>query len=128
MKYKLNLTKQQFADWIANLRSGNYEQGKKRLRVRNKAGDTSYCCLGVLCETLGFVPTSSEWYSLNKGLPEVEVFTYGHDDGDNASILPFELDQMGANIQGHLIRMNDQYSRTFTEIADYLETECEAVL
>jgi hypothetical protein len=31
--------------WINALRSGEYEQGKGSLRLRNK-----YCCLGVLCD------------------------------------------------------------------------------
>jgi hypothetical protein len=34
------------AQWVAALRSGEYEQGKMRLR----SADDKYCCLGVLCE------------------------------------------------------------------------------
>ena len=32
--------------WVAALRSGEYEQGKERLR----SGGDEYCCLGVLCD------------------------------------------------------------------------------
>jgi hypothetical protein len=37
------------AQWIADLRSGEYEQGKGNLR-RTVDGTEHYCCLGVLCE------------------------------------------------------------------------------
>ena len=36
--------------WVDALRSGKYKQYKGALRGINKNGDTSYCCLGVLCE------------------------------------------------------------------------------
>lgn len=31
--------------WVAALRSGNYKQGRGKLRM-----DSSFCCLGVLCD------------------------------------------------------------------------------
>jgi hypothetical protein len=48
MKTTINLTPQQFNDWLAALRSGEYKQGRGTLC---NAYDNSYCCLGVLCET-----------------------------------------------------------------------------
>lgn len=43
--------KQEIAQkWIAALRSGEYKQGKN---VLYDARDNSYCCLGVLCKTIG---------------------------------------------------------------------------
>jgi hypothetical protein len=39
--------------WISALRSGNYEQGKRRLQ--NKYG---YCCLGVACKL--FIPEDQQ--------------------------------------------------------------------
>ena len=41
--------------WINALRSGEYEQGRKSLRDRNK-----YCCLGVLCD-LHAKETGNKW-------------------------------------------------------------------
>lgn len=38
--------------WIAALRSGNYKQGRQRLKRRDY-GDDCYCCLGVLVEVAG---------------------------------------------------------------------------
>ena len=32
--------------WVEALRSGKYEQGKRRLKQR----DSGHCCLGVLCD------------------------------------------------------------------------------
>lgn len=37
------------AKWLAALRSGEYKQGRNRLRT-NVPGAPQYCCLGVLCE------------------------------------------------------------------------------
>ncbi len=33
-------------EWIKQLRSGNYKQGKRRLRDK----DDNCCCLGILCD------------------------------------------------------------------------------
>src|SRR5688572_29009191 len=43
--------------WIEALKSGEYSQGKGRLRRQDSCFDTdsivdSYCCLGVLCDVL----------------------------------------------------------------------------
>lgn len=36
--------------WIAALRSGEYQQGKGKLKFINNDGVAFYCCLGVACE------------------------------------------------------------------------------
>ena len=36
--------------WVRALRSEKYRQTKGALKIKNKAGKTSHCCLGVLCE------------------------------------------------------------------------------
>lgn len=36
--------------WVAALRSGKYKQGKDRLATITICDETTYCCLGVLCE------------------------------------------------------------------------------
>lgn len=38
------------AQWVAALRSGEYKQGTGVLRETDESGETTYCCLGVLCE------------------------------------------------------------------------------
>jgi len=60
------LTKEQFDKWVAALRSGEYEQGKHRLKKEKLSGGYKYCCLGVLnavC-SLGADPTESSHYPL----------------------------------------------------------------
>lgn len=36
--------------WARALRSKKYRQARGVLKIKNKAGQTSHCCLGVLCE------------------------------------------------------------------------------
>lgn len=36
--------------WVRALRSKKYRQARGVLKTRTKAGTTSHCCLGVLCE------------------------------------------------------------------------------
>lgn len=43
------MEKKKAMKWVEALRSGEYEQGRGRLRVTDNAGD-SFCCLGVACE------------------------------------------------------------------------------
>jgi hypothetical protein len=38
------------ARWCAALRSGEYAQGREKLRASAETGGDAYCCLGVLCE------------------------------------------------------------------------------
>lgn len=47
MIYELN--KDLARRWVAALRSGEYQQCKGQLG-RTRAGESEYCCLGVLCE------------------------------------------------------------------------------
>jgi hypothetical protein len=47
--HKTTFTQEIKDKWIAALTNGEYKQGKGYLRL----GDT-YCCLGVLCEILGW--------------------------------------------------------------------------
>lgn len=37
-------------EWIADLESGEIEQGRGALAIDDGTGHRSYCCLGVLCE------------------------------------------------------------------------------
>lgn len=113
------------AKWLADLRSGNYPQAREYLRKGN--GDAAYCCLGVLC--------------LSVGASFVDGFTFNDDEGyrrhfDNVPILNDEnlgynddpelstafRKRIGLSDEDHslLIKMNDG-GKTFAEIADYIE-------
>jgi len=38
-------------EWVAALRSGDYKQGRSKLKYATRTGlDHRYCCLGVLCQ------------------------------------------------------------------------------
>jgi hypothetical protein len=124
------------AQWVAALRSGEYEQGRDALTLEGK-----YCCLGVLCdlavksgqdvrvkmETLAnqirydgetdIAPASVvNWAGLDSGNPAVrmtarEAFPekYGSDPG-------------AGDFQLSLAELNDG-GKTFSEIADIIEEE-----
>lgn len=100
------------AAWIADLRSGNFKQGRGRL-----AHAGHYCCLGVLAKRcgchlgleearlgdrwVGDAGNLSEnfWHELNVGCGQ-DTFTY-FNDGEGA---------------------RHRHSKTFAEIADWIET------
>lgn len=99
------LTNQQVDDWVAALRSGDYEQGTGAL-----CRDGKYCCLGVLARAaLHFkkVRSRTRW---------------GHDsfiaeDGDRRAGYLGVLPQ---SIESHLAGMNDG-RESFDSIADWIE-------
>lgn len=82
--------------WVAALRSGEYKQGRNRLKWAGR-----YCCLGVLCEVAGI--------------------THGSRDGS----LPgdFAIKQKIGDHQSRLQEMNDDDGKSFAEIADYIEAK-----
>ena len=47
--------------WVAELRSGKYNQGEGHLMQIDDDGDEHFCCLGVLCEI-----------ALDEGVPNLE--------------------------------------------------------
>ena len=48
------VNKEAIAEWVAALRSGNYEQTDRRLVKGTVNQDSySYCCLGVACDLFG---------------------------------------------------------------------------
>jgi hypothetical protein len=86
------------AKWVEALRSGNYVQGTLALRQAPFANGKaySYCCLGVLCEVA------------------LGPFIDGYSDIEQ--IIP------SATHRGRLMQMNDGERKSFSEIADYIET------
>jgi hypothetical protein len=91
------------ARWVAALRSGEYEQGRRQLR----AGDT-YCCLGVLC-VVASIPLN--------GIGTSCVSPSGA-DLDYRPLRDLLGDRGGA---GELMAMNDLDRRSFAQIAAYIE-------
>lgn len=102
--------KEVFTKWIAALRSGSYEQGKRKM----KSPDNKYCCIGVLAEVMGL----GEWEPKEWGsvlLKQKEPRSGGLDN-DNLEKCFLSKDE-----QGFLCYVNDVRNKSFEEIADILE-------
>lgn len=126
------------AEWLRRLRSGEYTQGKKRLRVTTAKGEERYCCLGILCEmaveqgVIKSEPLVGDKYSDYKGT----AHAYGNSQSWNraTTVLPpevilwagFPADKglplpvsIWVNPWGLAIK-NDE-GMPFSEIADFIE-------
>lgn len=101
------------AEWVAALRSGNYQQGQGRLR----SGD-QYCCLGVFCDLFG----GGRWVE-RKSVDETE---YLYEDCEG-NLLPHHLTikmctdhDISFKDMNYLVALND-YKYNFKQIADHIE-------
>lgn len=113
------------AQWVAALRSGEYEQGTGRLH----RGDT-FCCLGVLCDL-----------AIKAGAPGVEEFrrpteivsTYNglqlilpgsvREWAGLDSCNPILVDESGSESEYHPVSIFNDNGTTFNEIADLIEAQ-----
>jgi hypothetical protein len=102
------------AKWLEDLRSGKFKQTEGTL----KSTEGGYCCLGVLCESMGY-----QWEEGKTG----DYVVAGEFDEQNE---PLEcnlnnniLNRTGITTdeQGKLVSMNDSEGKSFLEIADYVE-------
>ena len=112
--------------WVEALRSGNYQQGKIKLRKND-----SYCCLGVGCEMFLGDGTAKEPYVSRD---DAEVYVVYAWEGSTASapkrlveILKLktalgetQLHSFDYDEPDSLSSMND-HGKTFAEIADAIE-------
>lgn len=118
--------------WLKALRSGDYQQGRKRLK-----SDNHMCCLGVLCEEYRKVhPETSSWKSINClerfttdidpagesyfGIPPPAVVAWAGLSQDNPTITI--KNPVGDDIESSLAYHNDE-GASFAEIADIIETQ-----
>lgn len=134
--------------WVAALRSGEYQQGKSYLTRFEYDGDGTTrrldCCLGVLCDLAvqaGVVDTVEREddligyaYSDVTGVPprQVTQWAYGlADDEPGSDTWTVEWrfqDPTDPDDEGHLgtkglYDLNDQDGLSFAEIADVIERE-----
>lgn len=124
------------AQWVAALRSGNYEQTTGVL----KSTQGQYCCLGVLCDLAvqaGVVKLSEYHDDEVEGEPVLHGYGYGptddfNDPGTTTGELPEEvvkwagLTWTNPDVNYHdgsvsLITANDSEGFSFNEIADAIE-------
>ena len=105
------LDKKQTLDWIAALRSGDYTQGFKRLKICNSdKAYSQHCCLGVFAE----ISDDYEWSTAEtmfvfKSNEELKLFSGILDETS-----------IQVNVQNFLTKLND-IGYTFEQIADILE-------
>ena len=122
------------AKWLTALRSGQYDQGRHRLRT----DDNHYCCLGVLCEVSNvgkwkfrphlrpgdedFDPQDGDWVYFAPSIrtPSATVQMEGLLAVEYEEFWIGEYIGEGSEIIGEAMEMND-HGRSFDEIADYLE-------
>ena len=108
MKYTKEEQKQNRAELVKALRSGEYQQTRNQLRK-----DDSFCCLGVACDISGLGNWSESVYGKTK------VFIYA----ENSGVMPsFVMDFYGFTHKGAIIlsNMNDSGS-SFEEISVVIE-------
>lgn len=135
------INKKALREWVAALRSGDYQQGRYRL-VHTYNARREYCCLGVAChvfaERMNFVE-DGDFFFMNgwkapysSSLPP-DLSSHFDIDGEGG----FWMDKEDANTLGisehhilrrqdgsfkmSLIRLNDEYGFTFEQIADVIE-------
>jgi hypothetical protein len=97
-------------NWVAALRSGEYEQARGCLSMNLTDGRTAYCCLGVLNRISNGLPPheGKEFHSLYEMLAPKDGGA-----GSNAND--------ASQVVGILVEMNDKQRKTFPEIADWVE-------
>jgi hypothetical protein len=112
------------AQWVAALRSGEYEQGTGYLN----SDDKKFCCLGVLCEL------AAEAGIVRKQIPtEIGPIGYGSETGtlpatvkdwsglrDGVGAFDVQIEATGEYFYAWLTTLNDD-GMTFDQIADVIE-------
>ena len=123
------------AQWVAALRSGEYDQGHGALKLkwRGVKGQRSfYCCLGVLCDLIDPDGWDDNLWTHADADPV-------HNEGYSSSyaLLPFSLvEKVGFTQDGQLpevtdrsgfrmtlAALNDSGDFTFSQIADIVENQ-----
>lgn len=115
--------------WVAALRSGDYRQGRQRLRTVT-GDDVQFCCLGVLCELAieagivrrdghyGYHAVDDENDVASGSLPDAVVRWADLPSGD-----PSVTEGDDEERPLPLSYLNDIRAGTFNQIADLIEAQ-----
>lgn len=128
--------KKRRAELVAALRSGEFQQGRNRLR----SGETNdqFCCLGVACELSGVVswvfdpaldPKPDTVLARGYHMPQSVADYYGFASVNGMFQLgkktphldKFAIESLGSGITS-LVTLNDERELTFSQIADVIES------
>jgi hypothetical protein len=106
--------------WLSALRSGLYKQGRKRLKHAGR-----YCCLGVACQISSIVEPK-DW--IHKTLLEASAEPVQNELGLERAAGSFKVGAYAKYPQADsLVDLNDKYRVSFTDIADFIESEPEGL-
>lgn len=101
-------------EWLPALRSGEYQQGKGRLR----RFDDTFCCLGVAADLLVRAGVLPAW-KVTKGESSYQCAGMTGALGESA----YRRTGISNDLQSALIDLNDSEGKSFPEIADFIERE-----
>ncbi len=104
--------------WIEALCSGEYKQGKGRLRTK-MGGSEHFCCLGVLCHIKGLA-----WTALDETVHRIPNAIVFRPEGGNSAYMPDELqNEVGLSYDqiNELVNENDK-GTSFEDISKLLGT------
>lgn len=102
--------------WVAALRSGEYEQWRGALRNEDR-----YCCLGVACDVYAKATGEGEWDGHDFIVPDPSV--PGLLPGAVREWLGLAVGNKGWMQKGLSLTARNDAGATFAEIADLIESE-----
>ena len=113
--------RQHIREWVAALRSGEFQQGYGWLRRQPIHGDPFYCCLGVACELYRRENPGTTWENIEGGLG----WGYKALDGTTCfwDLPPIVSMYYGVPHTHSLMVLNDVSLLSFSDIADAIERE-----
>lgn len=123
------------AQWITDLRSGEFEQGTGQLHYESTDGKQRYCCLGVLCrlaQKAGIVTPQIEgdpgdgymvrYDGATSMLPNSVVDWAGLEDHGSGDVL-ITMSQRLGKVLATTLNDSHAWKYTFAQIADALEAD-----
>lgn len=120
---KLDMNPEIREQWCKALRSGDYQQAQKDLRIRNEDGTYGYCCLGVLTDLYLKAGKPEEYQDEGNTFDVWEASTLADPvmewaglDGDNNPV----LQDMAGEIHA-ASGWNDDHDADFNKIADMID-------
>lgn len=121
--------------WLTALRSGDYAQGKGKLEKIDAEGQSTYCCLGVLCDlaakeniterdigryTTSTTSTDVLYGSNSENFPPMSVVEWaGLSDPNPPVLIPEPEGELSRAT--NLAELNDEKGYTFYQIANVIE-------
>lgn len=124
MSVKQTMQPELFNEWVADLKSGEFEQAKNALEATGRTKEYAYCCLGVLSTRLaerGIATFENGFISLKDG----ERDKWDNPSGSDTELTDEVLNAIGMDStqQEALIGFNDGAELNFEQIAYMLEHE-----